>query len=50
MDVNIDGEQKSPGSLTGKIENYDSIKPLLIMIQDMQKSMDDLKKQLNQKT
>lgn len=46
MDVKLDAEQKTPGTLTGKIENYDTLKPLLIMIQEMQKSMDDLKKQL----
>ncbi|MCL5783164.1 MAG: site-specific integrase [Candidatus Thermoplasmatota archaeon] len=46
MDIELDPKQEIPGTLTGKIQNYDSLKPLLIMIQEMQKSMDDLRRQL----
>ena len=50
FDVNLDKEQKIPGSLTGEIKNYEAMKPLLLMIQEMQKTMDELKKKLDQKS
>lgn len=50
FDVSLDKEQKSPGSITGEIKNYEAMKPLLLMIQDMQKTMDELKKKLDQKS
>lgn len=50
FDVSLDKEQKIPGSLTGEIKNYEAMKPLLLMIQEMQKTMDEMKKKLDQKS
>ncbi|MDS0256635.1 tyrosine-type recombinase/integrase [Thermoplasmatales archaeon AK] len=50
IDVQLDKEQKMPGSLTGKITNYETLKPLLLMIQDMQNTMQEMKKKLEQQS
>lgn len=49
IDVEIDKEQNKPGWLTGTVKNNDEIKPIMLMISEMQKSIDDLKKQLKTK-
>ncbi len=48
MDVELDKKQDKEGWVTGKINNYDEIKPLLLIMQEMQKSIDELKKQIKQ--
>lgn len=50
MDVEIDSKQETPGSLTGKITNYETLKPLILLIQDMQSAMAEMKKQLEKKS
>lgn len=50
MEISLDTEQKTPGTVTGKIENYNSLRPLLVMIQEMQKTMNEMQKQLKQKS
>lgn len=50
MDVELDKEQKTPGSLTGELRNYDSMKSILLMIQEMQRTMDEMKRKLEEKS
>ena len=49
MDIDLDKEQSKPGFLTGTIKNYDDLKPMLLMISEMQKTIEELKQQVKAK-
>ncbi len=46
FDIDLDKKQTKPGILTGTIKNYDEVKPLLLLISEMQKSIEELQKQI----